>query len=295
MTVLPRYPIYVPSKGRSHNPKTARFLMDDGVPFRMVVEPPERDLYQAIVGPDRILELDRVGGGLLYARNWIKDHATREGHKRHWQLDDNMGGTMRAYRGHRLPCDSGPALRAAEDFVDRYTNVAVAGLNYDTFVTRVVPPFVRNVHVYSCSLVLNSIPHRWRLAYNDDTDLCLQVLADGWCTILFNAFSVKKARTMTVKGGNTDHLYQGDGRLVMSRTLERVWPGVVATGRRYGRPQHVVKHAWKRFDTPLILRHDVDLTTLAAVNEYGMGLHEQRPCRDKLLRDVVDDYQERHG
>lgn len=40
------------------------------------------------------------------------------------------------------------------------------------------------VHVYSCTLILNSIEQRWRLLYNDDTDLCLQVLAAGWCTIL---------------------------------------------------------------------------------------------------------------
>lgn len=300
MTLLPRYPVYVPSKGRAATPKTARFLADEGVPFRMVVEPQERDEYANVVGRDRVLVIDRSHPGtVVYARNWIKDHATAEGHKRHWQLDDNLGGVMRLYRSHRLPCAAGPALAAAEDFVDRYTNVAVAGLNYDTFAVRsggTGPPAVRrNVHVYSCSLILNAIPHRWRGVYNEDTDLCLQVLADGWCTLLFNAFLVKKSKTMVMRGGNTDALYHGDGRLKMSRALERLWPGVADTARLYGRPAHRIRHNWKRFDTPLIPRPDLDLASLPLVNEYGLRLDPTRPMRDDVLRTVVDEYRERHG
>jgi hypothetical protein len=117
---------------------------------------------------------------------------------------------------------------------------------------------------------MNSLPHRWRGRYNEDTDLCLQVLADKWCTVLFNAFSIQKMRTMTMKGGNSDQLYDGDGRLKMARSLERVWPGVVTTDRRYGRPQHVIANAWKNFDTPLIPRADFDPTKLDIVDDYGM-------------------------
>jgi hypothetical protein len=77
-------------------------------------------------------------------------------------------------------------------------------------------------------------------------------------------------RTMTMKGGNSDQLYDGDGRLKMARSLERVWPGVVTTDRRYGRPQHVIANAWKNFDTPLIPRADFDPTKLDVVDDYGM-------------------------
>ena len=59
-------------------------------------------------------------------------------------------------------------------------------------------------------------------------------------------------RTMTMKGGNMAQLYQGDGRLTMARSLERMWPGVVSINRRFGRPQHVVKNSWRNFDTSLI-------------------------------------------
>ena len=115
--------------------------------------------------------------------------------------------------------------------------------------------------------MLNSTPFRWIGKYNEDTDLCLQALAGGWCTILINAFMCDKKPTMTMKGGNTEHLYLGDGRLKMARELERRWPGIVQTKRRFGRPQHVVKHAWKKFDTQLKLRPGVNLREIAAFDE----------------------------
>lgn len=563
--VLPRYPIFIPSKGRwqADRALTARCLMEDAIPFKVVIEPQEFDEYEPLVGADQILVLpfSNLGQGSIPARNWIKDYATEAGAERHWQLDDNIIEFRRLFRGERIPVASGVALRACEDFSDRYTNVAISGLNYQMFVTsQTKKPFVTNVHVYSCvapdtsvlcadlswrdagsltvgtkivafdeepeyagqgrnsrayrtatidrndpsekpslrvttdigipveasedhpwlvsrqqalrrasrnghpgdlsgrhqlcwvetrdlregdqiahlarpwmrdethdggwisgmwdgegslttqnggrrrvqltiaqkggpvmdrlartladrgyevsigksrsihtlsigggfiealrfggefaptrmldklpalwegrgvrlgqsyelatvtrieslgtrpvasistssgtfvtggylthncSLVNNSIPHYWRGRYNEDTDICLQVLADGWCTVLLNVFMANKLRTMAMGGGNTDVLYEGDGRLKMARSLERVWPGVVTTERRFGRPQHVIKDAWKKFDTPLILRDGVDLEALAATsNDYGMKLVEKKPLRsDHLRRKLLD-------
>lgn len=55
-----------------------------------------------------------------------------------------------------------------------------------------------------------------------------------------------------MKGGNSDQLYQGDGRLRMARSLEEQWPGIVTTVRRFNRPQHKVAGDWRFFDHPLI-------------------------------------------
>jgi len=299
VSVLPRYPVYVPSKGRSDVCLTAKCLVEDGVPFRLVVEPAERERYAKLYGESRLLVLpwDNPPGtpdGLIKARNWIKAHSISEGAVRHWQLDDNLIEFRRWYRGMRIPCNAGPALAACEDFVDRYSNVAVAGLNYQMFcISPKSPPFYVNVHVYSCTLVLNEIPYRWRLPYNDDTDLCLQVLAGGWCTVLLNAFMANKLRTMKLKGGNTDALYRGDGRLRMARSLERMWPGVVTTSRRFQRPQHVVKDAWSGFDTPLKLRPGVDLSKLPAVDERGLTLKQYSAPKSPRVRQMLRDFEAR--
>lgn len=269
-----RYPVYVISKGRSDCCLTADAFVRDGVEFRLAVEPQEEAAYRRLYG-DRVLvtPFSNLGLGSIPVRNFVWQHAIDGGHARHWVFDDNIGGFLHWGRGERLPCHAKPAICSAEDFVDRYENVAIAGFNYDFIgATNRKDPFSLNCHVYSSLLIWNALPYRWRGRYNEDTDLCLQVLSGGWCTVLFNVFLIGKKATMTMKGGNTEELYKGDGRLRMARSLERMWPGVVKTSRRWKRPQHVVD--WAKFDTPLRLKPGVDLAAIAAAgpNEYGKRL-----------------------
>lgn len=294
---LPRYPVYVPSKGRAGACLTARFLTRDRCPFYLVVVPSEEEAYRREFPDAEILVLPGEDLRLLGTRLWIREHSEAAGHERHWQLDDNAQDIRRLYRGRRIRAAAGLALRTVEDFVDRYENVGVAGLNYQMFVTpQTRDPYFLNVHVYSCSLIWNRMPHTWRLLYNDDTDLCLQVLSGGLCTVLFNVFMFDKVPTMTVRGGNTDDLYQGDGRLRMARALEREWPGVVTTKRRFRRPQHVVKGSWKHFDTPLIRRPDVDFSALPPVDEYGAELRAIREVRSPGIAATLEAWEgERAG
>lgn len=280
-----RYPIYVISKGRSDCCLTAKFLIKDGVQFTLVIEPQEENAYR-LAGYGQyllLLPFSNLGLGSIPARNFVWEHAKAAGFERHWIIDDNIREFWRRSKAQRVRCSSVPCLSAAEDFTDRYENVAITGFNYFMFIPEGAPcaPFVLNVHVYSCMLIKNSLEFRWRGRYNEDTDLCLQVLSAGWCTILFNAFAILKMPTMTMKGGNTAELYQGDGRLTMARSLERQWPGVVTTQRRFKRPQHVIKDAWKKFDTPLKRRADIDFSKFSGDNEYGMTLRKVQPAKTK--------------
>jgi len=292
----PRYPIYVISKGRYDVCLTAKFLLNDGVPFHLVVEPQEFDSYARIFGAERIytLPFSNLSLGSIPARNWVWGHAKALGAERHWILDDNIRSVSRVYRSKRIICNSGTAFSAVEDFIDRYKNIAIGGLAYSMFIIprkkTGQPPFYKNTHVYSCLLIMNSIPYKWRGRYNEDTDLCLQVLAGGWCTVLVNAFCIHKASTMTIRGGNTEELYKGDGRLKMARSLERMWPGVVSVGRKFKRPQHIVHNQWRKFDTPLKLKPEIDLSK-AKPNEYGMELVQVVPeIKSGRLRKLVDEY-----
>lgn len=293
MNVLPKYPIYVVSKGRWKTGHTAKFLIRDKVPFKIVVEPQEREAYASAFGAENVLELpfSNLGLGSIPARNWIWEHSKEVGHERHWILDDNINGIWRRWKARKIRCESGVAFKCAEDFTDRYENVAISGLNYHMFSINKVfqPPFYLNVHVYSCIMIRNDLPFRWRGRYNEDTDLCLQALSAGWCTVLLNAFLCWKLTTMTVKGGNSAELYQGDGRLKMARSLERVWPNVVTVGRRFRRPQHIVRGAWRGFDTPLKLKPGVDLKKLKP-NEYGMNLVQRKPIQSETIKQLVKEH-----
>jgi len=273
----PKYPIYVISKGRADCCYTAKFLTADGCPFTLAVEPQEYDEYRKHFPDANIIvtPFKNLGLGSIPVRNFVWEHSKENGHARHWILDDNIRNIYRKYKTNRVRCNAIPAFIACEDFTDRYTNIGISGMNYSMFaVPKKQPPFYLNNHVYSCLCIDNSLDLRWRGRYNEDTDLCLQVLASGLCTVLFNAFLINKMRTMTMKGGNSSQLYQGDGRLTMARSLERMWPGVVTTDRRYGRPQHVVKDSWRKFDTQLIRRSDINFEELSGNNEFGMSLNQ---------------------
>lgn len=189
----PRYPVYIVSKGRWESRRTAKALDKIGVAYRIVVEPQEFEAYAAVIEQTKILTLpfSNLGQGSIPARNWIWDHAVASGVERHWILDDNISGFMRFQNNLKCPVTDGAVFRAAESFVDRYSNVALSGFNYFMFVKRKthnVPPITMNTRIYSCILIKNDIPYRWRGRYNEDTDLSLRVLTDGFCTILFNAF-----------------------------------------------------------------------------------------------------------
>jgi hypothetical protein len=562
----PRYPVFIPSRGRPgrNQALTARTLARDGVPFRLVVEPQEAEDYwkllqQLGLRPEeylRILPDDVAGtGSSTPARNWIRLSGESLGAARHWQLDDNIIEFRRLYRGRRIPCHAGVALRVCEDFSDRFENVAVSGLNYQMFVPAETPvPFYVNVHVYSCvapqtpilcadlawraagtlrpgdrvvafdedpiegdgraarryrtatierndpevkscrrvetdvgdpivasdehpwlvyrdgrlrwvetedlhvgdqlahlarpwerdesheggwiagifdgegsmvirqretartysvaigiaqregpvldrlraalarrgysvwmgdgdpegrggthlrggfaetlrfagqfrptrivervesmwegrklwrgstyelatitsisepspypvasiststgtfitggylthncTLVNHAWPGRWRLNYNEDTDLCLQALADGWCTVALNAFMANKMRTMAMGGGNTESLYRTeggsgatdtDGRFEMARVLERAWPGLVTARRKFGRYQHSVN--WRKFTQTLKLRDDVDLAAFPPVQESGMTLREVKAIKAPAIRELLETYE----
>jgi hypothetical protein len=156
----------------------------------------------------------------------------------------------------------------------------------------IMPPFNINCHVYSAMLVTNNMPYRWRLRYNEDTDLCLQILTGGMCTVLFNAFLVSKIGTMVCKGGNTDELYKGDGRLKMARTLEQMWPDYVTVKWRFKRPQHVIKDSWRCFKQPLIRRSDIDWDNLPKIDNFGMKLIMLKEIKSKELQKMYQQSQD---
>lgn len=287
----PKYPVYVISKGRAETCLTADWFIRDGVEFKLVVEPQELEDYKAKYPADIIITtpFSNLGLGSIPVRNFVWEHAKASGAFRHWIFDDNIRGSAYWWQGRRTRVNGNFALAQCEEFTDRYENIAIAGMNYDTFAFSSKAPYVRNAHVYSNLLIRNDLPQKWRGRYNEDTDLCLQVLSAGWCTVLFSAFMIFKMQTMKMKGGNTDQLYQGDGRLEMARSLEREWPYVVETKRKFKRPQHHIRKSWRQFDTPLIRRKDLDWKEIEQ-KQFNLKLNKLGEIRNPFLDKAVDDY-----
>jgi hypothetical protein len=273
----PRYPVYIPSKGRWESRLTVRALEAKGIPYRVVVEPAEAAAYAEVIDPANILtlpgNLSEMGQGSIPARNWIWDHAVSEGHKRHWLIDDNIVNFYRLNLNRRIPVSSGTIFRCAEDFTDRYENVAFSGMNNIAFApdrSDRIAPFTLNTRIYSITLINNAAPFRWRGRYNEDTDICLRALKAGWCTIQFNAFLADKATTMKMRGGNTDTIYNtGDNRRAFAESLKEQHPDVVEVVWKFGRWHHSVDYSPFKGNK---LRLAPGVTVPKGVNNYGMRL-----------------------
>ncbi len=248
-----KYPIYIVSKGRWENPMTAKLFIRDGVNFLILVEPQEYDNYCSTIPKKYIhkLPFSNLGVGSYPARNYAWEHSISNGHKRHWVFDDNIGNTRMLKGGKKVLINTVSAIEGIEDFTDRYSNVGISGFNYSNYVVGAScrKPFYMNVHVYSCMLIKNNMPYRWRMKYNEDIDLCLQVLDNDYCTILVNQFMMDKTSTVAkMKGGNQDELYKDNAhekKILKARSLQEMWPHYVKIITRYGRPHHQV--SWNKF------------------------------------------------
>lgn len=271
-----------PVEGR----RTARALEAMGVDYSIVVEEQERDHYAAVIDPKKVLVLDRsyqdrydtcdsLGSskskGPGPARNFAWDHAIARGAKWHWVMDDNIRLFYRFNHNLKVPAKSPQIFRAMEEFCDRYTNVLMGGPNYFMFVSRKskTPPFAANTRIYSCNLIRNDAPYRWRGRYNEDTDLSLRMLKDGWCTIQFNAFLQEKTTTQQMKGGNTAEFYAREGTGPKSAMQVALHPDVSRAVIRFGRIHHYVDYS--RFKTNKLIRRP-DFVPPSSPNDYGMVL-----------------------
>jgi len=285
-----RYPLYIVSKGRSDIQMTSKALTDMGVPHHVIVEQSEVDLYRqralalgivaefVVLDPEFQRRYDALGTfdspGSGPARNFAWEHSRSEyGAARHWVMDDNIQRFHRFNRNLKTPVADGTCFRVMEDFVDRYENVAMAGPNYFMFAVRKsddAPPFYLNTRIYSCNLIRNDLPFRWRGRYNEDTILSLDLLKAGWCTILFNAFLQYKMTTQTMKGGNTDEFYASEGTGPKTKMLVDAHPDVAKVSWRFSREHHSVDYARFARSNELRLRDDVQIPQ--GVDNYGMIL-----------------------
>ena len=259
-----------------------------GVSYRVVVEHQEFDRYAEVIDPSRLLVLPQsyienydtcddlgasLGKGSGPARNFVWDHAIESGAERHWILDDNIEAFNRLNRNAKPEVYTGAIFRAAEDFVDRYENIAIAGFNYYSFCksTDSVPAFSLNTRIYSCILIKNDVPYRWRARYNEDTDLSLRALKDGWVTCLFNSFLAGKVTTLRMKGGNTDTIYV-DGTLRKSKMIADLHPDVAKVVWKFGRWHHHVDY--RLFKSNKLIRKP-EVCVADGVDEYGMVLQSK--------------------
>lgn len=261
--VEPKYPIYIVSKNRAVNEPwhTSYRLTQSGIKHYIVVEPDQVDMYKEVFNNPytTILEMDMTykdtydcfsdlgninSTGPGAARNFCWEHSIQNGFKWHFVLDDNVAGFRMFFRGKKLQARTGEIFRSLERFADRYDNLYISGLNYSNFCRQQhkTNAYVLNTRIYSLLFIRNDIPYRWRGRYNEDTDLSLRVLKDGFCTAQFNLFTGDKVVTQAKAGGNSEEFYFHEGTTPKSQMLQQMHPDCVKLVEKFGRPHHEVNY-----------------------------------------------------
>ena len=294
--ISPKYPIYVITKGRWEKTLTIDTLESMNVDFRICVEPSEYDNYLANpnIDSNKLIKLpenfsERKQGGIP-VRNFVWQHSIDRGFDKHWIIDDNIKGFFRWNQNVQKEVKDGVFFRIMEDFSDRYENVGLTSCQYASFVPSIDrgrSAYIRNTRTYSCILINTKLldvrlEERWRGRYNEDTDLTLRVLSTGdLCTINFNSLLSGKQTTGSMKGGNTDTIYElgkdntndkWSGLQKKFDELKENWGDIVTfTNNRHkdGRPHHHIAYT-KLFTQPLKLKEGIDIKP--GVNNYNMTL-----------------------
>lgn len=252
MASQPKFPVYIISKGRYDVTLTADNLERSNIDYLIAVEPQEYDQYVKKLGKKRVLKLpfSNLGLGSYPARNFCWEHAKSKGFKYHWLFDDNILFWMKWIDGKRRKIeDLIPAFIYVENYVLKH-DIDIGGFEEPNFVVKIPKKaFKNNCHVYSAMLIRNDLPYRWRLKYNEDVDLCLQVLHNGGSTASCVYYMANKVSTADkMKGGNQTELYQGnkaEKNLLKAKMLEAVWPQYTKTVIRFNRHHHLID--WKIF------------------------------------------------
>jgi hypothetical protein len=275
--IIPKYPIYIISKGRWETRYTSKYLEQCDIDYKIVVEPQEYDNYKKYINQDKILilpdeYLNKNQGGIP-ARNFVLNHSRNNNDKRHWILDDNIMSYYRLNNSDRVILKSGCIFKIIEDYVDRYTNIKMAGHNYKMFgisTNTSLRPITKNTRIYSSILLSNDIPFEWRGKYNEDTDMSLRLLKLKYPTILFNCILADKQTTLAQKGGNTDTIYNvKNGLYLKAKSLLDQHPDVVKIIKKYGRDHHLVNYSLFKNNIPIL---DDNIKLKDEINNYGMKL-----------------------
>lgn len=230
----PKYPIYVISHKR-YNEKdclTVKNLELLGISYYICIRKNQEEEYKKFFEKEKytngiILTIDLTDEvkGSTSQRNFCWEHSVSHGHKKFWLLDDNMNGWSYFNELRKVKINSGLCFTVLENIIDNTENVGIISHNYygDVPETDLRNPLQHNCKNYSSLLIntelLDKYNIKFRLLYNEDVDLTLQVLSQGLNTLGTNFLLTNKSKTGDCKGGNQE-IY-GDIKTKNHKFLEK--------------------------------------------------------------------------
>jgi len=258
-----QYPIYIPTYKRHDTCYTARALEELGVKsYYLIIRNTVEEignytnaiktfkLNHAILLPidDTFYkEQEEQGNGYsIIPRNFAYQHAVNANYTHHWIIDDNIKGFYMKNRGAILQFENTCyPLFFVEEYMKLYSSLAQCAIQYKHlgFSSSDRNVIILNSRCYSCILLKHIDGYRWRGKYNEDTDLSLRLLKDGYATMTFQNILCDKQQTSSVRGGNTDAFHKSEtGYVNKADSLVAQHPDVTKKVIKYGRVHHQVDY-----------------------------------------------------
>ena len=247
-----KYPIYIPSKQRDNHCLTAKELGFYNIDYKIVVEPQDYKLYGAVYSEKNLLLLDKNDMGLGYSRAFIKKYAEKNNEKYHWQMDDDLLFYKRV-NNKNIKFSIEKMIEEIESFVDCYSNIGIAALRNMVFAFSLKNELSLNNQCCSCFLVKSNMKSQYAMDIIEDTDFSMQVLTEGFCTVIFNKLLYKNPPVNANKGGCSDG-NQYDRVAEFHSNLVGKWPNAFNIGLTKDGKSTRIKpsRVWSGFKTKLI-------------------------------------------
>lgn len=243
-----KYSIYIPTKGRSNIITTAALLDAENIDYKLVIEPQDVESYSQFFSAEKMIVMPEDNVGMAGVRRFIKRFSQMKGEKYHWQIDDNIKGFKKRIGNKNVASTAKNNIEEIEQFVDQHTNIGGAGMRHQMYAWAQKDQYSINQQCPSCVLFNNECKSIWRDDVIEDTDFWLQVLSEGYTTILFNRLVMDKTAIKTMAGGCTDLYYNNDNiRYSRQVKLQEFWPGVFDIKLVNGTSRVKPSRIWRTF------------------------------------------------
>ena len=249
-----KYPICIISKDRSDICTTHKLFDDYGIEYFYMVEPQDYQNYYQRFG-NKVINIGKDDAGIYFVRNFCIQWSKENGYDMHWQIDDDLRNfyyrPMNHFKGTRdreLINSPLEMILDMEDVAQRCVNYGAGCITHDGFAFSKKKDIDINKMVYCFHLINNEINARYKPNTSEDIDFSIQVLMEGYVTMVFNKYSFTTPQSGKIKGGcNASMDYMNDGRRKRNIELCKTYPKWFVEYTKNGQSEIKPSKIWNTF------------------------------------------------
>jgi len=290
---LPKYPIYIPSKGRAETKATAANFEENNIPYTFSIEKEDEEKYRKAFPNAEFIILEKSNQGNPYSRNTIKEHALKNGHKYHWHIDDDIKKMAYYLDGKNNYFDNfAQCLSIIEAVCDKYENIGAASPRSSAFSRTEKSIIGFNKNIYCVMLLKNDNDIWFRPDVLEDKDMSMQILANGECTVLFNRLLMFNPSTGTNSGGHGVHSERVKSRAERAKQLAKNWPGAFELRETKDGLRPKPSRIWQTFKQRPIKKGENNMNIHETLKDLLIDIDDVKPFSKNPRKGNVDKIQQ---